>query len=251
MYLSRWQIEIGIMNKRTTGKSDNMEIGLIGDYDESTHAHQGISKSLNLAASAQDQPLEFEWVSTDSIESTTEISSFDGLWCVPGSPYRDMDGALRAIRYAREEQVPFLGTCGGFQHAVLEYSRNVLGWKDADHAETSPEAERPVISPLECSLVEMTEKVEFADDSRLRQAYAVSSSVEGYHCNYGMNPEFEEQLSRGSLRITARHSEGGVRALELDDHPFYVLMLFQPERAALDGSLSPIVGEFATVVSRQ
>lgn len=170
---------------------------------------------------------------------------------MPGSPYRDMGGALRAIHYAREEQVPFLGTCGGFQHAVLEYARNVLEWEDADHAETSSEAERPVISPLECSLVEMTEEVKFADDSRLTQAYEASSSVEGYHCNYGMNPEFEERLSRGALRITARHSEGGVRALELDNHPFYVLMLFQPERVALDGSLSPIIDAFANAVSRQ
>ncbi len=63
-----------------------------------------------------------------------------------------MDGALLAIRYAREQKRPFLGTCGGFQHAIIEYARNVLGWADADPAETAPDAARPVIAPLQCAL---------------------------------------------------------------------------------------------------
>jgi len=67
-------------------------------------------------------------------------AGFDGFWCVPASPYRDIDGALRAIRFAREQRRPFLGTCGGFQHAVLEYARNVLGWADAEHGELAPNA---------------------------------------------------------------------------------------------------------------
>lgn len=229
---------------------DIPHIGLIGDYDESVTAHQAIPKALDLAASTQDRPLEFEWLPTDTIDSTARLSSFDGLWCVPASPYRDMDGALRAIQYAREEQVPFLGTCGGFQHAVLEFARNVLGWTDAEHAETSPEADRHVIAPLECSLVEKTDAVEFVDGSRLHRAYGVSGSTEGYHCSFGMNPEFQAQLADGPLHIAARDSDGAVRGLELDDHPFYVLTLFQPERTALRESLPPIVDAFADAVSR-
>ena len=70
-----------------------------------------------------------------------------------------MDGALRAIRFARETPRPFLGTCGGFQHALIEYARSVLGWADADHAESAPGAGRAVVSPLSCALVEAIDVV--------------------------------------------------------------------------------------------
>ena len=67
--------------------------------------------------------------------SEDELAAYAGWWIAPGSPYRSMNGALRIIRYAREHDVPLLGTCGGYQHVVLEYARNVLGFADAAHAE--------------------------------------------------------------------------------------------------------------------
>ncbi|VTM88081.1 CTP synthase [Raoultella ornithinolytica] len=73
-------------------------------------------------------------------------------WCPPAR-MKNAEGAFTAIRYARENSVPFLGTCGGFQHAIIEYARNVMGWQDAAHAETDTEG-RMVIAPLSCSLVE-------------------------------------------------------------------------------------------------
>lgn len=81
------------------------------------------------------------------------LQNFDAIWVVPGSPYRYDDGAFMAIRHARENDVPFLGSCGGFQYAIVEYARNVMGWHDAGHAETDSGG-RLVIAPLSCSLVE-------------------------------------------------------------------------------------------------
>lgn len=81
------------------------------------------------------------------------LQDFDAIWVVPGSPYRYDDGAFMAIRHARENDVPFLGSCGGFQYAIIEYARNVMGWHDAGHAETDSGG-RLVIAPLSCSLVE-------------------------------------------------------------------------------------------------
>jgi Glutamine amidotransferase class-I len=81
-----------------------------------------------------------------------------------------MAGALLAIRYAREHRVPFLGTCGGFQHAVLEYARDVLGWADAEHAETAPGASRAVISPLACALVEALGTIRLVPGTRIAPA---------------------------------------------------------------------------------
>ncbi len=157
-----------------------------------------------------------------------------------------MDGAIFAIRYARERTCPFLGTCGGFQHAVIEYARNVLGWRDAEHAETAPDAKTLVIAPLACALVEKTGTVVFRAGSRLRAAYGKEQSKEGYRCSYGINSAFQKELVDGPLKVAAMDSDGDIRGLELDGHPFYVLTLFQPERAALRGMLPPIVAAFVT-----
>jgi CTP synthase (UTP-ammonia lyase) len=85
-------------------------IGLIGDYDPTVPAHPAIPLALGQAAEALCIEAGFEWVPTEEIRSASRLSGFDGLWCVPASPYRSMDGALIAIRHAREKAVPFLGT---------------------------------------------------------------------------------------------------------------------------------------------
>jgi CTP synthase (UTP-ammonia lyase) len=105
-----------------------VNIALIGDYDAGITAHQAIPEALRLAAQERAVAVNFEWVPTAQITTRQRIAEFDGLWCIPGSPYRSMEGALLAIQFARESRRPFLGTCGGFQHAVIEYARHVLGW---------------------------------------------------------------------------------------------------------------------------
>ena len=221
-----------------------LRIGLVGDFNESVTAHRAIPVALRLAAEQLSQSLAFEWLATDAMPEADGLACFDALWCVPASPYRSMDGALRAIRFAREQGLPFLGTCGGFQHAVIEVARHVLGWADAEHAETAPDSGRAVISALVCSLVEVSEQVTLKPGSRIAAAYGRGTATEGYHCRYGLNPAFAEQLTRGPLRATARDEQGEVRAIELDDHPFFVCTLFQPERAALRGEVPPLVLSF-------
>ncbi|MDW5416935.1 CTP synthase [Iodobacter sp. CM08] len=225
-----------------------ISIALIGDYNAEVIAHQAIPLALELAAQALDIEIQASWLPTEQISSKDFLSPFDGLWCVPASPYKNTDGALLAIRYAREQNIPFLGTCGGFQHAVIEYARNVLGWADADHAETAPDAQRAVISPLECSLVEANASVRFMAGSKLAEAYQNQSSTEGYRCRYGLNPEFQAALTTGPLRATAMDEAGDIRGIELDDHPFFVATLFQPERKALTGVCPPIVKAFITAI---
>jgi CTP synthase (UTP-ammonia lyase) len=218
--------------------------GLVGDYNESVPAHRAIPLALSLAAQQLGYSVEGHWLPTETIHGEQDVQSFDGIWCVPASPYRSMDGALNAIRFARENHRPFLGTCGGFQHAVLEYAHNVLGWTDAEHGETSPEAARAVITPLACSLVEATDRVRLVAGSRIARAYDNLEAEERYRCRYGINRVFEEQIIGGPLQITATDANGEIRAIELTDHPFFVATLFQPERAALAGVLPPLVAAF-------
>lgn len=228
----------------------NIIIGLIGDYNQSVAAHQAIPLALQLAANSLHIEVGFDWVPTEEITSSARISRFAGLWCVPASPYRSMDGALLAIRYARESAVPFLGTCGGFQHAIVEYARNVLGWADAENAETAPGAARAVISALECALVEATGSVRLFHGTHIASAYGVNETSEGYRCRYGLNPEFQAALVAGPLRASADDQTGEVRAVELNGHPFFVATLFQPERAALNGKSSPLVVSFVKACAR-
>jgi len=219
-------------------------IGLIGDFDSSVPAHQAIPLALKSAGEQCGLQTVVEWVPTNEIMSAERLSGIDGLWCVPASPYRNMDGALLSIRYARESQIPFLGTCGGFQHAVVEYARNVLGWSDAEHAETSPGAHRAVISALECSLVEAKESVRLLAGTRIAQAYGVSEITAEYRCRYGLNNDFRAALIEGPVRVAAVDQRGDVRAIELDGHAFFVAALFQPERAALRREAVPLAVAF-------
>ncbi|HTO82077.1 MAG TPA: CTP synthase [Methylomirabilota bacterium] len=227
------------------------QIGLVGDYDAGVTAHQAIPRALALAEASVGARLAFRWLPTESIDSDAVVAPFDALWCVPASPYRSMDGALRAIRFAREAGRPFLGTCGGFQHAVVEYARNVLGWADAEHAETAPDAARPVITPLACSLVEVKDKIRLLPGTRISAAYGTREAAEGYHCRYGLNEAFRESLTNGPLHVTAEDAAGDIRALELEGHPFFVATLFQPERAALADRLPPLVAAFARAATEQ
>jgi len=233
--------------------TNTLHIGLIGDHDPTITAHQAIPLALSRAARPLGRCIAIEWLPTDTLLGDDRaFERFDALWCVPGSPYRSMAGALNAIRFARERAVPFLGTCGGFQHAVVEYARHVLGWADAEHAETAPDAARPVIAPLSCSLVEVSGSIRFVRGSRLAAIYGCAETTEGYHCRYGLNAEFRAALTAGPLRVAATDEAGDVRGLELAGHPFFVATLFQPERAALRGEAPPLVSALLrAALSRQ
>jgi CTP synthase (UTP-ammonia lyase) len=223
-----------------------VQVSLVGDFDATVTAHRAIPLALKRAGDDLDVDVRFTWHHTAQLgprpERTLEASS--GVWCVPASPYANTGAALAAIRFARERSRPFLGTCGGFQHALLEYAQNVLGMADATHAELDPSAPNPLIAPLSCALVEQVGAVSVAAGSRLAAAYGATAVVEEYHCRYGLAPSNERLLAEGPLRMVGRGAEGEVRAVELDGHPFFVATLFQPERAALKEKTPPLVRAF-------
>jgi CTP synthase (UTP-ammonia lyase) len=229
--------------------ANKFRVALIGDFNSSVVAHQAIPEALRLSAE-NCHSVEGVWVHTESIfNAQVQLRDFDGIWCVPASPYASMEGALDAIRFARESGRPFLGTCGGFQHALLEYARNVCNLRAADHAETNPNASVLLISPLACPLVERSEEIEL-HEGLVQKAYGVSRITEGYHCSYGLNRQYEEVLFRKDLRSTAHALLGEVRAVELSSHPFFVATMFQHERRALRGEVPPLVRAFVASFSQ-
>ena len=223
-----------------------LTVALVGEFDESVIAHRAIPEALRLASKGAVEPV---WVPTNSIQEAGDLESFQGIWVVPASPYESMHGALEAIRFARISGRPFLGTCGGFQHAVIEYARNVLGWTETAHAETSPRSADPLISPLSCSLVEKQEMISLKPGSKIAWIYGKEIIEEGYHCNYGINPAYSSRLFSSKFLATAHNDTGEVRAIELSGHPFFVATLFQPERLALKGEVPPLVRSFCEAIS--
>lgn len=236
-----------------------LQIALVGDFDPAVLAHRAIPRALLGAAEVAGLGLGFEWIASEAVgEAGRSLARFDGLWCLPGSPYRSMDGVLAAIAFARRAQRPFMGTCGGFQHAVLQHARTDLGWPDAAHAETEPEAREPVIALLECGLVEATRSIRFAPGSKVAQAYGAERATEAYRCRYGVVPTRRAALFSGAMRAVGFEEdgdgplgEGMVHALERTDHPFFVAALFQPERAALRGERVPLAEAFVQACAQQ
>jgi CTP synthase (UTP-ammonia lyase) len=237
----------------------NAAIALVGDFDESCTAHQAIPVALRLARAATGVHITWSWVGTNEIDSNsdppflprqrTSLTGFAAVWLVPGSPYASMAGALTAIRFTREMGRPFLGTCGGFQHALIEFARNVCLVYDADHEETNPGAGELVVTRLATDLVEKTGGVTFTPGSRLHAIFDRKPTTEEYHCNYGLNPAWRARLETGGLRFTGFDESGDVRAGELPGHPFFIGTLFQPERSALRGERHPLITAFVRAVA--
>lgn len=231
----------------------HVRIALIGDHNPAVLAHQAIPVALDLAATQRGVAVAPTWVATETIGAagTAQLDAFDGVWCVPASPYRSTTGALAAIRVARETGRPFLGTCGGFQHALLEYAHNVLGLRDAAHAETDPDAPFALVAPLACALVEQADTITFTPGSRLAQIYGTAEAHEGYHCRYGLNGHYASLFADGPLAVSGRDAGGEVRAMELTSHPFFFLTLYQPERSALRNTPHPLITAFVAAVAER
>ena len=221
-------------------------IALVGDYNPNVTAHQAIPKALDLAAKNLGLTVTFHWVATSDIDCPDAqiLDGYNGIWCVPASPYQSFDGALAAIRRARENRIAFLGTCGGYQNAILEYARNVLGLADAANAEIDPNASLPLIAPLSCALIDQDGGIDLLENSLIRDVCGTAHLTETYRCSFGFNPEYAHLLDGRDLRIVAWDQDRDPRAVELRGHPFFIGTAFQPERAALRGEDHPLINAF-------
>jgi CTP synthase (UTP-ammonia lyase) len=222
-----------------------IRIGLIGDSNPQQKSHQAIPKVLAAAADR----VECVWLPSDAPVNVEALREFHGFWCVPGMPYRSAEAVLRMIRHARVSRTPFVGTSAGFQYALIEYARHVAGLAEADHQKTNPKTALPLISPLGCALGGVRARVRFTVGSHLRQAYASAESVEEYHCSFGLNDRYRRLLENGDLYVAAVDDQEEVRAVELDNHPFFIAALFQPELRT--ETSNPVARAFAAMCARK
>ncbi len=220
-------------------------VALVGDRSANVRAHARIPGLIEGLLSRESIALDAYWVATEDA-AECDLAGFDAIWVVPGSPYVSSDGALAAVRTAREHQIPFLGTCGGFQHALLEYARNVCGLSAVQHAEITPDADELLIAPLKCSLAGHEEAVMVVPGTLAASILGPGRRTERYHCQYGLNDAYLATLTSGGLRFGGFDDSGQVRMMELPGHPFFLGALFQPELAGDGSRPHPIIRALAT-----
>jgi CTP synthase (UTP-ammonia lyase) len=237
--------------------SDTVRIGIIGDFNTEFRSHHATNDALQHAAGKLKLKVESEWLPTPSlVEPTAQkvLESFDGLLASPGSPYQSMDGMLKGIEFARTRDWPFLGTCGGFQYAVIECARNVLGLKDADTAENNSGSKNIIIYPVACAVPNRAQgapklsgvvpEIRIRPGSYLETFYGENVIKEEFFCNFELNPEFEWCSIEAGFPIAARGPEGEVRAIESPTHRFFIATLFQPQLRSTAKKPHPLVNAF-------
>lgn len=226
-----------------------IRIGVVGDYNPANPTHVFTTTGVGHAAAAIGVEAEVTWIPTEEIGSSDDLPAlldFDALFISPGSPYRSLNGAVAAIEHARLRSVPLLGTCGGFQHLVLEYARNVAGFTDASHAEYDPDASSLFITPLSCSLVGQTMTVRLRADTIAAAAYGHPTATERYYCDFGLSPDHVTTLVDAGLTVSGTDTDGEPRILELPTHPFFMGTLFVPQASSTPAEPHPLLIAFAT-----
>jgi CTP synthase (UTP-ammonia lyase) len=223
-------------------------IALVGDRSENVRAHARIPALIDALLRRDGIALDPYWIATPDV-AACDLGRFDAIWLVPGSPYDSADGAIAAARTARERRIPFLGTCGGFQYALLEFARNVCGLSGVENAEVTPAAAEHLIVELECSLKGHEEAVMIVPGTVAAKISGPGRRTERYHCDYGLDPAYLERLSQGGLSFSGFDDSGQVRIVELPGHPFFVGTLFQPELHGDGAQPHPVIVAMAAAAT--
>jgi CTP synthase (UTP-ammonia lyase) len=212
----------------------------LGDRDPRYLTHREIDAALALFPADSLA----HWIATDSAEARF-LDDASGVWLLPGTPYRDAGAAFAAVRHCLATGTPFLGTCGGFQHALVELARSRAGVADAAHEESDSGAADPVVSRLACSLIGEVRLVTPIAGTRFASICG-SEPFEGFHyCSFGLDPAYVEPLERAGVVVGATAPDAGVEAIELPEHPFFLATAFQPQvGAGANGRLGSLLDAF-------
>jgi len=228
-----------------------MKLAIIGDFNPSSQTHIATNSAIEHSKKALGTDIAAEWVATDSIlaDLSAITDKYHGFWIAPGSPYRSMTGALEVIKYARLNNIPTLGTCGGFQHMVIEFARNVLGVTEAEHAEYDPYASKLVVTPLSCSLAGKKLEISITDQQSLTyKIFGTDKIEEQYYCNFGLNPDYEAEIDRQGFKVVGSDADKEARILELQGHKFFIATLFVPQAGSTLEKPNPLVNAFISAM---
>ncbi|MDJ1430826.1 CTP synthase (glutamine hydrolyzing) [Halostagnicola sp. A-GB9-2] len=232
----------------TTEKSGEVDIALVGKYDLED-AYMSIHESLKHAGFEVGIDVNVHWVAADEMAEghDGQLADVDGIIVPGGFGMRGTEGKINAVRYARENDVPFLGLCLGFQMAVVEYARNVLGFEGAHSAEMDEETPHPVIDilPEQYEVEDMggtmrlgSHETQIEPGTLAADIYGGTSCTERHRHRYEVNPEYFENFVDEPLSFSGT-AGNRMEILELEDHPYFFGTQFHPEYSSRPGDTSP------------
>ncbi|EGD3106679.1 CTP synthase [Campylobacter jejuni] len=252
--------------KRVIAPSNEVKIAFVGKYVDLKESYKSLTEAIIHAGAALDTKVELKWVDSEKLENMESSEVFkdvSGILVAGGFGYRGVEGKIKAIQYARENKIPFLGICLGMQLALVEFARNVLKLKDANSSEFNEKCQNPVVylidefmdtngekqirtakTPLGGTMRLGAYKCDIKEKSLLAKVYNEVKSVKERHRHrYEANPKYRADFEKHGL-IVSGESKGLIEAVELNCHPFFLAVQFHPEFTSRLEHVNPVICSF-------
>jgi CTP synthase len=252
--------------KHIVAPKDEVNIAFVGKYLELKESYKSLIESLTHAGAHLNTKININWCDSEKIEDSCAadvIKNSDCVLVAGGFGIRGVEGKLEAIKYARENKIPYLGICLGMQLAMIEYARNVLGIKDANSVEFDKDTKNPLIYLIDQFIDQSGDKqlrthespmggtmrlgeypFKPKDGSKIKKAYGDDELYyERHRHRYEANPKYKKQLEDAGMIISGE-SNGLIETVEIEDHPWFVGVQFHPEFTSHLQTPNPIILEF-------
>lgn len=221
---------------------EEVTVGLVGKYVSLPDAYKSIAEAFVHAGAQNDCKVNVKWISSEEINKETVadvLKGLDGVLVAPGFGERGMEGKIEAIRYVRENKIPFFGICLGMQCCVIEFSRHVLGIADASSSELNPNTKNPVIDMME-EQKKITTKggtmrlgayaCKIKKGSKAYAVYGETTIHERHRHRFEFNNKYLERIEEAGMKATGINPDSGlVEIVELKDHPWFIGVQYHPE----------------------
>ncbi|MEA1916770.1 MAG: CTP synthase [Campylobacterota bacterium] len=260
--------------KKIVAPQKRVVVGFVGKYLELKESYKSLTEALIHSGAHLDTRVEICWIDSENIEKNgidANISECDSILVAGGFGSRGVEGKIEAIRYARENKIPYLGICLGMQLTLVEYARNVLGYTDANSIEFNEDTSHPMVylidnflnqagetelrthkSPMGGTLRLGEYPCDTKEGSHLREAYGSERVLERHRHRYEANPEYREELEDAGMVVTGE-SNGLIEAVEISDHPWFLGVQFHPEFTSRLQTPNSVISAFvqATLNAKQ
>ncbi|CDG56656.1 CTP synthase [Campylobacter coli] len=255
-----------ILVKRVIAPSNEVKIAFVGKYVDLKESYKSLTEAIIHAGAALDTKVELQWVDSEKLENLESAEAFknvSGILVAGGFGYRGVEGKIKAIHYARENKIPFLGICLGMQLALVEFARHVLKIEDANSSEFDDKCSNPIVylidefmdasgkkqirtakTPLGGTMRLGSYECKVKPNSLLAKVYNNAKNIKERHRHrYEANPKYRKEFEDKGL-IVSGESEGLIEAVELNNHPFFLAVQFHPEFTSRLERVNPVICGF-------
>ncbi|EPU6792094.1 CTP synthase [Campylobacter coli] len=255
-----------ILVKRVIAPSNEVKIAFVGKYVDLKESYKSLTEAIIHAGAALDTRVELQWVDSEKLENLESSEAFknvSGILVAGGFGYRGVEGKIKAINYARENKIPFLGICLGMQLALVEFARHVLKIEDANSSEFDDKCSNPIVylidefmdasgkkqirtakTPLGGTMRLGSYECKVKPNSLLAKVYNNAKNIKERHRHrYEANPKYRKEFEDKGL-IVSGESEGLIEAVELNNHPFFLAVQFHPEFTSRLERVNPVICGF-------